>query len=78
MARHYAGVDQLAVAAADFEMLWEQLRQQLPQFAQQALTPHGLMPGFLICFEGGPFLADFDRPLRDGDHLLILSLDVGG
>lgn len=78
IAQQRAGVARLEVEACTIGAAFDALAQQLPQWAKACLSNGHLKPTLLANVNTRRFVADRDHPLQDGDHLLILSADVGG
>ena len=54
------------------------LAQRFPQLAEACIDGRQLRPGYTANLEGSTFVTDPETPLRDGDRILLLSIDAGG
>ena len=73
-----AGVEAIDVEAATLGEAFQQLSEQLPQFAAACLAKGRLQPSCLANINGENFTTDLQAPLDSGDTVLILSADAGG
>lgn len=73
-----AGVDVIDVEAATLDEAFQQISEQLPQFADACLAGSRLQPSYLANINGEHFTTDLRTPLEPGDTVLILSADAGG
>ena len=73
-----AGVASTQVSADNVADLFTALREQLPEFADACLNGESLAAEFLLSINGTQFTRDESFNLNKGDHVLILSADVGG
>ena len=78
IARQRAGVARIDVEARNIGEAYDALARQLPHWAKACLSNGQLKPTFLANVNTLRFVDDRRHPLQDGDHLLILSADVGG
>lgn len=75
--RERAGVDDLEIEAATLGQLLDALAARFPNLRE--IVAHGeLHPSVVANLNGDEFVSDRARRLRDDDHVLILSADVGG
>ena len=75
--RERAGVADLDIEADTLGQLLSELVARFPDLRE--LVPNGeLHPSVVANLNGDEFVSDPDRALAEGDHLLILSADVGG
>jgi len=75
--RERAGVTDLEIEAATLGQLLRDLAARFPDLRE--LVPNGeLHPSVVVNLNGDEFVSDPRRELADGDHVLILSADVGG
>jgi len=75
--RERAGVAELDVPADNFGRLLEALPARMPRLAE-LITVDRLHPSLAASLNGDRFISDPETPLRDEDHVLILSADAGG
>ena len=75
--RERAGVSELEVHAPTLGTLLVTLATQLPPL-RELIVGERLHPSLAANLNGDRFVTDPGTTLRDGDHLLILSADVGG
>jgi molybdopterin converting factor small subunit len=78
IARQRAGVARLDVEACNIGEAFDALAQKLPHWAQACLSDGHLKPAFLANVNTRRFVTGRQYPLENGDHLLIVSADVGG
>ena len=76
--RFKAGVASAQVTANTVKELFAALREQLPEFADACLNEDQLAAEYLLSINGTQFTRDSTLLLNEGDHVLILSADVGG
>lgn len=79
--RERAGVSAMEIQAATLGQLLKNLAAQVPPMSQ-FISSNGqgarLHPTFAANLNGDRFVTDPETPLRDDDHVLILSADAGG
>lgn len=74
-----AGASRLAVEAADLGEALRALSRSCPALLGSVLSSEGtLHPAFTLNLNGLKFTTDPSTPLRDGDSLILLAVDVGG
>ena len=73
-----SGVDANDVEAATLGEAFQQLSEQLPQFAEACLVEGRLQPFCLANINGENFTTDLQAHLESGDTVMILSADAGG
>jgi len=74
-----AGVSRLAVEAADIGEALRALSRACPALLGSVLSSEGsLQPAYTLNINGQRFTTDPATPLRDGDSLILLAVDVGG
>ncbi|MBT5018821.1 MoaD/ThiS family protein [bacterium] len=73
-----AGIASTQVEANTVAELLEQLKQVVPSFADACLKDDQLATDYLLNINGKSFTRDASTQLSAGDHVLILSADVGG
>jgi molybdopterin converting factor small subunit len=75
--RERAGVAELDVQANNLGQLLETLAARMPRLAE-LIAVDRLHPSLAASLNGDRFISDPATPLRDEDHVLILSADAGG
>ncbi|MCA9024636.1 MAG: MoaD/ThiS family protein [Planctomycetaceae bacterium] len=78
IARKRAGLSSIEIDADSVGAAFDLLADRIPHWAEACLDDGHLKKSFLANINGRTFVSDRDRPLKDGDHLLILAADVGG
>ena len=78
LARHYAGVSEVAVPGTTLGEVLLQLGRTCPGFANRCGTGEMLPAGLIACLNERQFTRDESQPVSDSDRILILSADVGG
>jgi len=74
-----AGASRLAVEAADIGAALRALSRACPALLGSVLSSEGsLQPAYTLNLNGQRFTTDPSTPLRDGDSLIVLAVDVGG
>ncbi len=74
-----AGASRLAVEAADVGDALRALSRACPALLGSVLSSEGsLRPAYTLNLNGQRFTTDPSTPLRDGDSLIVLAVDVGG
>ena len=71
----------LAMTTAEGESLGTvlaDLADRFPLLAASCITEGQLRPGFIASLDGERFVSDPQTRLRDGDTVLLLSMDAGG
>jgi molybdopterin converting factor small subunit len=75
--RQRAGVADLQIEATTLGQLLQTLGDRFPDLRE--LMPNGeLHPSIVANLNGDEFVTDPGQSLAEGDHVLILSADVGG
>jgi molybdopterin converting factor small subunit len=54
------------------------LAQRFPTLAETCIEGRSLRPGFIVNLGAEQFVTAPETPLREGDVVLLLSLDAGG
>jgi len=54
------------------------LARRFPALEQSCIQGRGLRSGFIANIGAEQFVTSPDTPLRDGDTVLLMSLDAGG
>jgi molybdopterin converting factor small subunit len=75
--RERAGVSAIEVQAETLGQLLEKLAAQIPPLAE-FVGSNRLHPVFVANLNGDCFVSDPATPLRESDHVLIVSADAGG
>ena len=75
--RQRAGVSELQIQADTLGQLLTILAARMPVLSELISGSH-LNSAFVASLNGDRFISDPETPLRDSDHLLILSADAGG
>jgi molybdopterin converting factor small subunit len=75
--RERAGVSHLDLHADTLGELLGALVSRIPSLGE-LIADGRLHPSVIANLNGGEFVRDPKTPLRAGDHVLILSADVGG
>ncbi len=73
-----AGIASTQFIAGNVAELFAELREQLPELAEACLMGDQLAAEYLLSINGTQFTRDESLTLYEGDHVLILSADVGG
>jgi molybdopterin converting factor small subunit len=73
-----AGRAEACVPAGTVAEVLAALERACPGLAGLRRPDGSPAPHYLLSLDGGTFLADPDRRLRDGERLVILSADAGG
>ncbi len=76
--RARAGVAQTISTGNDLGDILTDMASRFPQLAISCIQGRHLKPGFTANLSGHRFVTDPDTLLREGDSVLILSLDAGG
>ena len=77
VSRERAGVAEADIQAETLGRLLGALAARMPRLAE-LITVDRLHPSLTANLNGERFISDPDTPLRDEDHVLILSADAGG
>lgn len=75
--RDRAGIAELDVQADTLGRLLGALAARMPELAE-LIAVDRLHPSVAASLNGDRFISDPETPLRDEDHVLILSADAGG
>lgn len=78
LARLRAGVDRTTAIGANLGDVLLDLSGRFPSLASTCIDGQRLKSGFIANLSGDRFVSEPATPLRDGDALLLLSLDAGG
>jgi molybdopterin converting factor small subunit len=77
VSRERAGVAEADIQAETLGRLLGTLAARMPRLAE-LITVDRLHPSLAANLNGERFISDPETPLRDEDHVLILSADAGG
>ena len=77
ISRRLAGVSEVEVQAETLGQLLATLAERFPALGEY-ITSDRLHPSFSANLNGNEFVTDPHTVLHQGDHVLILSSDVGG
>ena len=73
-----AGVSEATVEGSTLgDVLWR-LSQRFPALGETCIDGRRLKAGFTANLSGEQFVTDPDIHLREGDSILLLSVDAGG
>ena len=75
--RQRAGISELELEVETLGQLLQSLSGRFPAL-NELITGNTLHPSLAANLNGDEFVSDPDTPLAPGDHVLILSADVGG
>jgi hypothetical protein len=80
VARLRAGIRDWTSTGGTLGEVLESLAVEFPMLEGSVVSrqPIGLLPSYRISLNGDRFVSDPNTLLANGDHLLILSADVGG
>ena len=76
--RARAGVTTTTAAGRCLGDVLADLATRFPELAATCIDGRQLRPGFTANLDGQRFITDPDTRLKEGDQLLLLSLDAGG
>ena len=76
--RSRAGVERTTADGDSLGEILEELATRYPGLANSCIDGRRLRPGFTANLGGNRFATAPETPVRDGDTVLILSLDAGG
>ena len=76
--RSRAGVERTTAVGGCLGDVLADLANRFPGLAAACIDGRGLRPGFTANLGGERFTTSPDVPLRDGETVLILSIDAGG
>jgi molybdopterin converting factor small subunit len=76
--RQRAGRAELAVPAGTVAEVLAAIERRCPGLAGFLHEGGRLAPHYLLSINGRRFVSEMYQPLRPGDHVLLLSADVGG
>lgn len=73
-----AGVSQIDSAGATLGEVLSDLALRYPQLGEACISGMNLKAGYAVNLRGEQFVTDPSTELKDGDVILLLSLDAGG
>ena len=76
--RARAGIAQTVAVGRNLGDVLADLAQKFPSLADICIEGRSLRPGFIVNLSAERFVTSPETPLRDGDTVLLLSLDAGG
>jgi molybdopterin converting factor small subunit len=76
--RARAGVAQTLATGSNLGDVLADLGNRFPSLAESCIDGRSLRPGFIVNLGAERFVTAPDTPLREGDTVLLLSLDAGG
>lgn len=76
--RARAGTAQTSAAGSNVGDVLADLARQFPPLADICIDGRSLRPGFIVNLSAERFVTSPETALRDGDTVLLLSLDAGG
>lgn len=76
--RARAGVERTIAEGACLGAVLRNLSEEFPALAAACIDGERLKPGFTANLKGDRFVTAPDTPLREGDTILLMSLDAGG
>jgi molybdopterin converting factor small subunit len=76
--RARAGLAQTSAVGKNLGDVLADLAKKFPPLAESCIDGRSLRPGFIVNLSAEQFVTSPETPLRDGDTVLLLSLDAGG
>jgi len=76
--RARAGVAAVTAEGTNLGDVLEDLSARLPDLGQACISGRNLKPGYTANLRGEQFVTDPATEIREGDVILLLSLDAGG
>jgi molybdopterin converting factor small subunit len=76
--RARAGLAKTSSVGATLGDVLADLAKRFPSLAETCIDGRTLRPGFIANLSTERFVTAPDTPLREGDNVLLLSLDAGG
>jgi molybdopterin converting factor small subunit len=73
-----AGVSQIEATGATLGEVYFDLSKRFPALGEACISGHSLKAGFTANLRGERFVQDPATMLKDGDSILLLSMDAGG
>jgi molybdopterin converting factor small subunit len=78
IARARAGIAQTSAAGNNLGDVLADLARRYPPLAETCIDGRALRPGFIVNLGAERFVSSPETPIREGDTVLLLSLDAGG
>jgi molybdopterin converting factor small subunit len=78
IARSRAGLALTSAVGDDLGDVLADLARRFPPLAETCIEGRTLRPGFIVNLGAERFVTSPDTRLRDGETVLLLSLDAGG
>jgi molybdopterin converting factor small subunit len=76
--RARAGIAKTVATGSNLGDVLADLGSRFPLLAESCIDGRSLRPGFIANLGAERFVSAPETPLRDGDTVLLLSLDAGG
>jgi len=76
--RHRAGISQTVAVGSNLGDVFWDLAQRFPALGEACISGRRLKAGFTANLGGEQFVTDPSTHLREGDSVLLLSIDAGG
>jgi len=76
--RARAGLAQTSARGKNLGDVLADLAKKFPPLAESCIDGRSLRPGYIVNLSAERFVTSPETPLRDGDTVLLLSLDAGG
>jgi molybdopterin converting factor small subunit len=76
--RSRAGLAQTSAEGSNLGDVLADLARKFPPLAEACINGRTLRPGFIVNLSAERFVTAPETPLREGDTVLLLSLDAGG
>jgi molybdopterin converting factor small subunit len=76
--RSRAGLARTSAAGNNLGDVLADLARKFPPLAETCINGRTLRPGFIVNLSAERFVTAPETPLREGDTVLLLSLDAGG
>jgi molybdopterin converting factor small subunit len=76
--RARAGVASTTADGCNLGDILANLAARYPQLAETCIDGRSLRPGFIVNLGAKQFVTSPETPIREGDTVLLLSLDAGG
>jgi molybdopterin converting factor small subunit len=76
--RARAGIAQTSAVGANLGDVLADLARRFPPLADTCIDGRFLRPGFVVNLSAERFVTSPETQLREGDTVLLLSLDAGG
>ena len=76
--RARAGLAQTSAVGSNLGDVLADLARKFPALAESCVDRRSLRPGFIVNLGAERFVTSPETPLREGETVLLLSLDAGG